>query len=123
MALARKKSRPSDKPFLKTFSSQKAYAHAGRVPEQYKREFRRSARTTYVIKSHAVRVIDEGAYHDLLRAYGWLYSTSANASGHGFDAAFATQSADIIIEDDRGLFEDVPSNIYRINHRKKRRIR
>jgi tRNA A37 threonylcarbamoyladenosine synthetase subunit TsaC/SUA5/YrdC len=122
-ALARIKKRPVTKPFLKTFASFKAYKPGGRVPSRFKREVRRSKRTTYIIKNEALRIVSEGAYHELLKPYGWLCSTSANASGAWYDAAFAFSAADIVIENSRGLFEAAPSRIYKLNRTKKRRIR
>jgi len=122
-ALACGKSRPASKPFLKTYASFKAYRHAGRIPSRFKREVRRTEKTTYIVKSSAFRIVGTGPYHRLLASYGWLYSTSANASGARFDPGFARDKADAIIEDERGLYEDVPSNIYKITQRKKRRMR
>ncbi len=122
-ALARIKNRPDTKPFLKTFASFKTYKPGGRVPSRFKRELRRSKRTTYIIKNEALRIVSHGAYHDLLKPYGWLCSTSANASGTWYDATFAFSAADIVIEDAWGLFEAAPSRIYKLNRIKKRRIR
>jgi tRNA A37 threonylcarbamoyladenosine synthetase subunit TsaC/SUA5/YrdC len=122
-ALARCKNRPSDKPFLKTFASLGDYKRSGRIPERFKRELRRTAKTTYIAKGRAFRIVPDGEYHRLLKPYGWLYSTSANAAGERFEPSFAYDKADIIIEDARGLYEDVPSNIYKINKQIKRRIR
>jgi len=122
-ALARCKSRPPSKPFLKTFASLAAYKREGRIPGRFKREVRRAAKTTYVVKNRAFRIVPEGSYHFILRPYGWLFSTSANAAGRRFDPAFAFEKADAVIEDARGLYEDTPSNIYKLNNRKKRRIR
>lgn len=122
-ALARIKQRPGTKPFLKTFASFKAYKQKGRVPPRFKHELRRAKQSTYIIKNEAIRIVPQGPYHDLLKPYGWLCSTSANTSGERYDAAFAFQAADIIIEDARGLFEAAPSRIHKLNRIKKRRIR
>lgn len=122
-ALARCKNRPQNKPFLKTFASLGEYKKSGRIPGRFKRELRRTAKTTYVVKGQAFRIVTGGSYHRVLKLYGWLYSTSANAAGERYDPAFALEKADVIIEDERGLYEDVPSNIYRINKKIKRRIR
>ncbi|WP_345969541.1 hypothetical protein WCX72_09395 [Sulfurimonas sp. HSL1-6] len=121
--LARAKSRPPTKPFLKTFASMKAYKQTGRIPGRFKREVRRSVKTTYLVGGQAFRIVPEGSYHQLLRPYGWLYSTSANAAGGQYEPAYAAETADVLIEDARGLYEDTPSTIYQLNHCKKRRIR
>ena len=122
-ALAACKERPPSKPFLKTFASWGDYTKTGRIPARFRREARRAEKTTFIVKNAAFRVVPEGPYHALLRPYGWLYSTSANASGQRYDARYAFERASVIVEGGRGLFEDVPSAIYRLNHQVKRRIR
>lgn len=122
-ALAQSKNRPADKPFLRTYASFKAYKRTGRIPGRFKRELRRTQKTTYIVKRQAFRIVSQGAYHNFLRPYGWLYSTSANPSGGRFEAAYAIEHADMVIEDGRGLFEDAPSQIFKLNPIKKRRIR
>ena len=114
-ALAHAKSRPAAKPFLKTFASLSVYKQTGRIPARFKREARRREKT--------FRIVPAGSYHQLLRPYGWLYSTSANAAGGRFDAGYAFAKADAVIEDARGLYETAPSVIYQLNQHKKRRIR
>lgn len=121
--LAHCKDRSGNKPFLKTFASLSEYKRTGRIPSRFKREVRRSSKTTYIVKGQAFRIVSDGHYHRFLKPYGWLYSTSANASGEHFDPAFALKRASVAVEDNRGLFEDVPSNIYRLNPLNKRRIR
>jgi tRNA A37 threonylcarbamoyladenosine synthetase subunit TsaC/SUA5/YrdC len=122
-ALAACKSRPPAKPFLKTFASLKDYKRTGRIPARFKREVRRAKKRTYVVADRAFRIVSEGPYHELLVPYGWLYSTSANAAGQRFDPAFAHARAAAVIEDSRGLYEDAPSRIDRLNLKQKRRIR
>ena len=95
----------------------------GRVPDRHKNCLRRSKSITYVINNIAVRIVSEGQHHQLLSKYKWLYSTSANEKGKTFEIGFAEQKADVIIEDERGLFEGTASNIYKINHKKIRRLR
>lgn len=122
-ALAACKGRPADKPFLKTFATLGEYRKQGRVPAAFKRELRRSGRTTYVVKNQAFRIVAEGAYHAVLKRCGWCYSTSANAASERFDPAFAFQAAEIIVEDGRGFFETEPSAIFRLNQHRKSRLR
>jgi tRNA A37 threonylcarbamoyladenosine synthetase subunit TsaC/SUA5/YrdC len=122
--LARIKERPSDKPFIRSFDSLKSYKGiGGRVPNGHKRRLRRSKSTSYVIKNSAVRIVSEGLHHQLLTKYGWLYSTSANAKGASFEREFALTQADIVVEDHRGLFEGKASAIYKLHHKKIRRLR
>jgi len=122
--LARIKERPADKPFIKSFDSLGRYkAMGGRVPAKYKNRLRRSRAKSYVINNQAVRIVSEGEHHRLLAAYGWLYSTSANAKGASFEREFALMHADIVVEDRRGLFEGRASSIYRLNRKKIKRLR
>ena len=118
------KERPSHKPFIQSFDSLKTYTEmGGRVPNRHKSRLRRSKSTSYVINNIAIRVVSEGQHHQLLSKHGWLYSTSANEKGKTYESGFAEQKADIIIEDQRGLFEGTASNIYKINSKKIRRLR
>lgn len=118
------KERPLNKPFIQSFDSLRTYTEmGGRVPNSHKNRLRRSRSTTYVINNRAVRMVVDGQHHRLLAKYGWLYSTSANEKGKSFEVGFAEQNADIIIEDERGLFEGTASNIYKLNHKKIRRLR
>ena len=121
--LANRKNRPSGKAFLKTYASLAAYKKSGRVPARFRREIRRAAKTTYIVKTEAFRIVSEGDYHRLLAPFGWLYSTSANAAGARFEADFARANADVVVEGARGLYETAPSAIYALGRKTKRRIR
>ena len=122
--LARIKERPSDKPFIQSFDSLRRYsAMGGRVPGEFKKRLRRAKATSFVINNRAIRIVADGEHHRLLKKYGWLYSTSANAKGGSFERVFAEAHADIIVEDNRGLFEGEASSIYKLNHKKIRRLR
>ena len=118
------KERPLHKPFIQSFDSLETYTKmCGRVPNRHKNRLRRSRSTTYVINNKAVRIVRDGLHHQLLSKYGWLYSTSANEKGKSFVRSFAQEQADLVVEDERGLFEGTASNIYKINRRKIRRLR
>ena len=118
------KERPSHKPFIQSFDSLKTYTNmGGRVPNRYKNRLRRSKSTTYVINNIAIRIVSEGQHHQLLSKHGWMYSTSANEKGKSFEKDFAERQADLIIEDERGLFEGNASAIYKINRRQIKQLR
>ena len=122
--LAKIKDRPSHKPFIQSFDSLRTYTQmGGRIPNRYKSRLRRSKSTTYVVNNQAIRIVNEGQHHQLLSNYGWLYSTSANEKGKSFEMGFSEKKADLVIEDDRGLFEGTASNIYKIHSKKIRRLR
>jgi len=118
------KERPLHKPFIQSFDSLRTYTQmGGRVPNRYKNRLRRSKSMTYVVNNRAIRIVNEGQHHQLLSKHGWLYSTSANEKGKTYENSFAEQKADIVIEDERGLFEGIASNIYKMNSKKIRRLR
>ena len=118
------KERPLNKPFIQSFNSLRTYTNmGGRVPAKFKNRLRRSKSTTYVISNRAIRIVAAGQHHTLLSKYGWLYSTSANEKGKSFEKDFAEQQADIIVEDERGLFEGNASTIYKINRRQIKQLR
>ena len=52
-----------------------------------------------------------------------MYSTSANITGEKFDKEWAMKQADIVIENEKGLFEGEASKIYKINNFKIKKIR
>ncbi|WP_345974818.1 Sua5/YciO/YrdC/YwlC family protein [Sulfurimonas sp. HSL3-7] len=122
--LARIKERPGNKPFIQSFDSLRRYsAMGGRVPRKFKNRLRQAKATSFVINNRAIRIVADGEHHQLLKKFGWFYSTSANAKGCSFDRAFAEAHADIIIEDNRGLYEGEASSIYRLNRKKIKQLR
>ncbi|RLA68602.1 MAG: Sua5 YciO YrdC YwlC family protein [Epsilonproteobacteria bacterium] len=123
LKLSRIKRRSSDKPFLKSYADLKTFKCFNRIPKHFKRQLRRSRTTTYVVKAEAFRIISDPIHQSIITPYGWLYSTSANLSGHGFSNDFAQEHADIIIEDKRGLHETLPSNIIKLGFGRRKRLR
>ena len=118
------KSRPLAKQFLKVYPSFEAFkADGNRVPQKYKSFVRRSEKTTFVIKNRASRVVKNNPHLQMLQKYPWLYSTSANKSGHEFDKDFCIRKSDIIIEDSRGLQENIPSTLYKLSNTNRKKIR
>ena len=118
------KSRPLTKQFLKVYPSFEAFkADGNRVPQKYKKFVRRSEKTTFVIKNRASRIVKNNPHLQMLQNYPWLYSTSANKSGHEFDKDFCIRKSDIIVEDFRGLQENIPSTLYKLSNTNRRKIR
>ena len=118
------KSRPQTKPFLKVYNSLQDFKKDfHRVPKSFKKNFRRASKTTFVLKDQAVRIAPSPLHSQLLRNFCWQYSTSANESSKHFNREFCESKSDIIIEDVKGLYETKSSHIYKINKRKKRRLR
>lgn len=121
--LAQAKGRPENKPFLKVFSSFKQMSQHTRIPLQYRPWVRHARRTTFVIKNQALRYVGGSDHARLVERYGWLYSTSANESSKGYDPDYCKEKADLIIEDNAGLYEASPSSIYKISTSKIKKLR
>ncbi|MCQ2641124.1 Sua5/YciO/YrdC/YwlC family protein [Helicobacter pylori] len=94
-----------------------------RAPNAFKNLIRRSAKTTFIYSnSKAVRVI-KGRHRDFLKRFKTLYSTSANLTQCAYDKEIASSLADVIVSDERGLFESASSKIFKLYKNKKVRIR
>lgn len=113
--LARAKGRPENKPFLKVFSLFKQMTQHTRIPLKHRTWVRHAHRTTFVIKNQAFRYVAESEHARLIERYGWLYSTSANESGKGYDPNFCKEKSDLIVKDNAGLYEAAPSSIYSLS--------
>lgn len=117
------KMRDSAKPFLKVFSDFQTLKEHTRVPNRYKNWVRRAKKTTFIVKNQAFRYVSDPSHGSLIARHGWFYSTSANPSGGSYENLFCMQSADWIVEDDRGLCELSPSRIFKLGHRRFQKIR
>ena len=118
------KSRTQTKPFIQVFHNFAILKkHHIRIPNKFKKNVRRAKKTTFIVKNSAFRVASVPLHSELLRKLEWTYSTSANESGKNFQRDFCEQKADIIIEDKRGLFEGKASKLYKINQKRKKRLR
>ena len=119
--LADIKSRPTTKPFIKVYNS--FLACGTRVPQSKKNIFRRSKKTTFIIKNKAIRVNTHANNSQIQREFDFYYSTSANEKNKNFDREFCEKKADIIIEDKNGLYENSSSVLIKINNNKEVRLR
>lgn len=94
-----------------------------RAPNAFKNFIRRSAKTTFIYpNSKAVRVV-MGRHGDFLKRFKTLYSTSANLTQCTYDKEIASKLADVVVSDERGLFESFSSKIFRLYKDKKVRVR
>ncbi len=117
------KARASTKPFIKVYKNFHTLTKNFRVPNRQKRRVRRAKKTTFIVKNVAFRVAKDSSYSTLLRKSLWNYSTSANESGKNFDREFCEEKADIIIETRVPLHEGNSSALYKINSKKRVRLR
>ncbi len=123
-ALAKAKKRDPKQPFLiatDSFAKQKQFV---RTPVKFKKSVRRARKTTFLYPNRkAVRVVCEKNHRSFLQRFGFMYSSSANASKHPFVLSYAVETADVIVEDARGFHEGAASSIYRLGKRTKKKLR
>ncbi len=94
-----------------------------RAPNAFKNLIRRSLKTTFIYpNSKAVRVV-RGRHGDFLKRFKTLYSTSANLTRCAYDKEIAFKLADVVVSDERGLFESSSSKMFRLYKDKKVRVR
>lgn len=124
LKLATSKQRNQKQPFIACVDSLKTLQEFGRVPQKFKKQIRRSQKSTFIYPNNkAIRVVKDALHVEFLQKIRWTYSSSANLTKKSFDMNYAKQKADIIVEDSRGFFEDTPSRIYKIYKTKLRRLR
>ncbi len=117
------KQRPALKPFIKVYKKFQTLSCELRIPNEQKNRVRRAKKTTFIVKNMAFRVAEDSANSSQLRKSLWNYSTSANESGKKFQNAFCEEKADIIIETEVPLHEGNSSVLYKINRKKRVRLR
>lgn len=116
------KQRPPHKHYIKAVNSLKTLQTFSRVPSHHKNRVRRSKKTTFVMPNgHSYRLIQDKHHLLLLNRLGWVYTTSANLSGHDYDEMFAKEMAEVIIEPLK--YNKQASNIYKIGKKSIKRIR
>jgi len=116
------KNRPLNKPCIECLNS--LYTKNIRISKRYKNLVRRSQKITFVLQNgYSFRVVKNSLHIDFLGKFEALYSTSANETNKQFDFNFAYDVSDVIVEDERGLFETAPSRILKIGKVKVKKIR
>lgn len=124
-SINRVKERNTSKKVLRTCANLEQLKAKTRVPKAFRKQLRRAKKTTFIMPDlEAYRVVEADSQHQhLLEKHGIMYSSSANKTGYGFERDFAVAKADVVVEDDRGLYEAAASSIFRIGKKKQRRIR
>ncbi|WP_233704379.1 L-threonylcarbamoyladenylate synthase [Helicobacter cynogastricus] len=122
--LNRAKHSPQNKPLLQVLTSLRALPV--RVPSIHRSFVRRARKTSFIYPTNppqSYRVIQHSQAQYPLEILGQLYSTSANLSGKDFDLQWAHQTATIIIEDKRKLYQAPSSTIFKLSRTRKKRWR
>lgn len=122
--LARIKERPPVKPFVQVAGTFKALKTLTRIPKKYANQIRRAKKTTFVYPNNkAIRVVKDEKHAKFIKPYKWFYSTSANEKSLSYEKEFAFATSDIIVEDNKGLFEGESSRIFLLGPHKMKRLR
>ncbi len=113
-----------DKPILIETSSLYTIKIQSRIPKIINKSIRRRKKTTFIFQNKkSFRLINHGLHSIFLHNLQHLYSSSANLHKCKFDLKFATNSADVLVVDKRGIFENTPSTIFKIHKNKIKKIR
>ncbi len=118
------KKRDGKKLFIKSVATFKELKKEVRIPDNFKKTVRRKKRTTFIYPNKkALRVVKKSSHQAFLRRFGWMYSTSANKTGCGFDFSWIKDRVDIIIFDRKKFSQKTPSQLYKLRDKKIKRIR
>ncbi|NPA11500.1 MAG: Sua5 YciO YrdC YwlC family protein [Epsilonproteobacteria bacterium] len=118
------KGRPKNTPVLKEVDSLSELKNFTRVPQKFKNIVRRAQKTTFIYPNNeSIRVVKDKKHLLFLQKHRWLYSTSANKTSLAFDRHWAFEVADVVVEDERGLFEGEASQIFKLSRSGMKRIR
>jgi tRNA A37 threonylcarbamoyladenosine synthetase subunit TsaC/SUA5/YrdC len=118
------KNRPLDKPVLMEVDSLETLKKFVRVPERFKKTVRRAKKTTFIYPNQeSFRVVKDNRHLEFLKKFSWMYSTSANKTGEGFDEKWAREIVDVIVEDKRGFFNKEASKIFKLSKTSIKRVR
>jgi len=117
------KKRKPNKHYIKVVNSLETLKSFTRVPNKHKNRVRRAKRTTFIMPNGlSFRVVKDREHNLLLNRLKWVYSSSANLSGSGYDEGYAKDKAEVIIsfsEQQNGQ----ASKIYRLSQNNIRSIR
>ncbi len=122
--LSSAKNRDINQPFLICVDSYKKLNKLARIPKKYKKLVRRSLKSSFLYPNKkAIRVVKDPFHSRFLKEFDFLYSSSANKNREKFDLLYAKSKADIIIEDERGLYESEASNIFKLGKKRIQKLR
>jgi tRNA A37 threonylcarbamoyladenosine synthetase subunit TsaC/SUA5/YrdC len=96
-----------------------------RIPKQMRKIVRNSKRITFIYPNKlSFRVIDKNSlHHNFINKFNCLYSTSANITKNDYNERFAFDNSDIIVYNKAGFSQYVSSAIYKLNKKKRKKIR
>ena len=122
--LSEAKCRDINQPFLICVDSYLKLKQLTRIPKKYKKQIRRASKISFLYPNKkAIRVVKEPHHAEFLKQFDFLYSSSANKNKKSYDFNYSYSMADIIIEDERGLYEESASNIFKLGKKNIHKLR
>jgi len=117
------KKRLANKHYIRVVNSLEILQKFTRVPTAHKNRVRRASRTTFIMPSgYSFRVVKDTEHKLLLDRLQWAYSSSANLSGAEYDAIYAKEQAEVVVNFSMQKRGKV-SRIYRLGQKRMKVIR
>jgi len=119
------KQRDSQQKILQVVNSFQKLTTQVRVPQKHKKFIRRAKTSTFIYPNQlAFRVVGIASNHqNFLRKFNVMYSTSANKTKNTFNKDYAIDKSDIVVYTKKQFQENRASSIYKLNKKKKKKIR
>lgn len=119
------KQRPKSQKILQTVDSFHTLKQHTRIPKKFRKYVRNATQTTFIYPNkNSFRVVPKNrSYHDFIKKFNTIYSTSANLTGCSYDETFSINNADVIVVDNQGFSNKSSSSMIKISKNKARKIR
>ncbi len=119
------KNRVENQKVLATIDSFKTLQKYTRVPKKYRKLVRNTKKTTFIYPNQdSFRVIDKNSnYHNFIKKFSLLYSSSANKTKEKFSYKYAKNLANIEVIDKNGFYESSASKIFRLYKKRVKKLR
>lgn len=113
-----------DKKILMEVDSIKELKQYTRIPKEFCKHIRRKNKSTFIFKNmKSFRIVRDNLHIKFLSRFKSLYSSSANISNKKFSSDMAYNLADIIVIDNRNIYDSKPSSIFKIRANNIKKIR
>jgi tRNA A37 threonylcarbamoyladenosine synthetase subunit TsaC/SUA5/YrdC len=93
-SLSKAKQRLEGKSYIKAVASN---TKLPRVPNRHKNQIRRAKKTTFIYPNNESYRVIKDEHKEFVKKFGFIYSTSANKSGEGYDLTYALNNADVVV--------------------------
>lgn len=122
--ITKAKQSPKNKMILLESASLSKIKDISRIPKSINTAIRRRKKSTFIFpNNHSFRVVKNEMHLRFLKYFGVLYSSSANKHNESFSSSFAQNAVDVVVWDNRGIFESPPSQIFCVRKNRIKKIR